>query len=226
MFAATTTWKAAYPDAHAGFLILRDVVNPSRHAGLEAKKTLLEQELRMRFGEQDRKSIARDPILDAYAQYYRQFNKTYHLQLQLESIVHKKKPIPSVAALVEAMFMAEMKNFLLTAGHDLDAVQTGITVDVANGEEKYLVLRGQEQMSKEGDMLMRDGEGVISTILYGPDQRTQIYAQTRNAVFTVYAPSGIRPEVVRNHLEDIREYVTVFAPQSHTEILQVFGGDE
>ncbi len=57
--------------------------------------------------------------LPAYASYYRAFDKTYHVLGQLKSVAVKGKAIPSVAALVEAMFIAELHNGLLTAGHDL-----------------------------------------------------------------------------------------------------------
>ena len=87
------------------------------------RRNRLESQLRERFAGQTRGDLDQLPVLQAYAAYYKRFKKTYHVQLQLESIAFKGKPIPSVAALVEAMFMAEVKNMLLTAGHDLDALQ-------------------------------------------------------------------------------------------------------
>jgi hypothetical protein len=42
------------------------------------------------------------------------------VKAQWESVAVKGKPIPSRAALVEAMFMAA--RLVLTAGHDLDAL--------------------------------------------------------------------------------------------------------
>ena len=201
---------------------MRDVINPSSHEELERRKIALEQDLRARYSGQDRAALAQIPVLQAYAAYYRRFKKTYHVQLQLESIIFKDKSIPSVAAAVEAMFMAEVKNFLLTAGHDLDTLQLPITLDVAQGDERYLLLRGQEQELKAGDMFIRDSAGVISSIVYGPDQRTAIHAQTRNAIFTVYAPTGISAETVLNHLHDLRENMLLIAPHAQVEMLQVF----
>jgi DNA/RNA-binding domain of Phe-tRNA-synthetase-like protein len=160
--------------------------------------------------------------LQAYAEYYRRFKKTYHIQLQLESIVLKGKSIPAVAGLVEAMFMAEMQNMLLTAGHDLDVLQLPLTLDVATGSEPYTLLRGEEQTLKAGDMMISDRGGVISSIIYGPDRRTQITPDTQNVVFTVYAPPGIEEHLVVKHLEHIRDYVFIFAPQAAVELLQVY----
>jgi DNA/RNA-binding domain of Phe-tRNA-synthetase-like protein len=222
MIEATSAWKTAYPEASAGVLVMRAVPNPQHHPELERRKAALEEALRARYSGQDRSALTRQPVLQAYGDYYRQFKKTYHIQLQLESIVLKGKSIPSVAALVESMFMAEMQDMLLTAGHDLDALQLPLILDVARGTEQYTLLRGDEQILKAGDMMISDQRGVISSIVYGPDQRTQITPDTRNVVFTVYAPPGIQEQTVAEHLLHIQENVMVFAPQAQVEYIQVY----
>jgi DNA/RNA-binding domain of Phe-tRNA-synthetase-like protein len=224
MFEVTSEWKSTYPDAHVGVLVIRAVSNPAHDPALEGRKAALEEGLRARFFGQDRAGIASHPILRAYGEYYRQFKKTYHIQLQLESILLKGKSIPSVAALVEAMFMAEMKDMLLTAGHDLDALHLPLTLDVATGSERYTLLHGEEQVLKAGDMMISDQDGVLSSILYGPDQRTQITPDTHNVIFTVYAPPGIDEQTVVGHLQGIKENVMVFAPQAQVELLNVYKG--
>jgi DNA/RNA-binding domain of Phe-tRNA-synthetase-like protein len=223
MFEVTEAWKAAFPGAYAGVLVMKEVVNPASHAGLERRKEALVEELRLRYGNLDRSALQRLPSLQVYDAYYTRFKKTYHVQLQLESIVFKGKSLPSVAALVEAMFMAEVKNMLLTAGHDLDALQLPARLDVTSGEEVYTLMRGQPQQVKPGDMIISDGIGIMSNIIYGPDQRTQIQPGTRNVIYTTYAPAGIGEQAVSEHLQDIQEYVRLFAPDAHTEMLQIFG---
>jgi DNA/RNA-binding domain of Phe-tRNA-synthetase-like protein len=211
-----------YPNAHAGVLVMREVINSPHHAELKKRKAALEEKLRVRFAGQDRAALLSHPVLQAYDAYYRQFKKTYHVQLQLESILFKGISIPSVAALVEAMFMAEMNDLLLTAGHDLDSVHLPMTLDVAQGTESYNLLRGELQTPKANDMMIRDGEGIISSIIYGPDSRTQITAQTSNVIFTTYAPSGISKEAVTNHLKEIQHNVELIAPNAQVELLKVF----
>lgn len=222
MFEVTSAWKSTYPQAHAGVLVVHAVVNPAHHAALESRKAALEEQLRARFSGQDRAAIANHPVLRAYGEYYRQFKKTYHIQLQLESIALKGKSIPSVAALVESMFMAEMQDMLLTAGHDLDMLKLPLKLDVATGSERYTLLRGEEQSLKPGDMMISDQEGIISSIIYGPDQRTQITSNTQNVVFTAYAPPGIHEQTVLEHLRHIQDNVLVFAPQAQVELLKVY----
>lgn len=223
MFEVSDAWKVAFPQAHVGVLVMHDVANPSHQIELEREKESLETQLRDRFAGQTRDDLDRLPVLQAYAAYYKRFKKTYHIQLQLESIVFKGKSIPSVAALVEAMFMAEVKNMLLTAGHDLDALQLPARVDASQGDETYTVLRGQPQQLKVGDMFIADRVGIISNILYGPDQRTQIRPTTRHVMFTVYAPDGISEQIVLDHLHDIEHYARIVAPESRIELLHVFG---
>jgi len=223
MFNVTEAWKTTYPDAHAGVLVMRGADNPSTHPELENQKKELEARLRSQFAGQDRKALELIPTIAAYNAYYKKFKKTYHVQAQLESVLFKERSLPSVAALVEAMFMAEVKNLLLTAGHDLDHLKLPVTLNVANGDESYTLLRGQEQSLKPEDMFMADQTGVISSIIYGPDQRTQITPATRNVLFAVYAPVGIPPEAVQSHLQDIRDYVLLVSPDAKVVMLEVFG---
>ncbi len=223
MFEVSKPWMAAFPDAHVGVLAVQNATNPAHHAGLEQKKVELEQALREKYALFDRSQLIALPVLQAYEAYYKRFKKTYHVQLQLESIVFKSKTIPSVAALVEAMFMAELKNLLLTAGHDMDAVRVPLSLEVSKGDEHYTLLRGEPQVLKPADMFISDREGIISSIIYGPDQRSRIRETTRGVIFTVYAPAGIREETVQAHLRDIEGYIRLFAPSARTEMLQVFG---
>ena len=225
LFSVSNEWKSAYPGAHAGVLVMRNVSNPAHHAELEKRKMDLESTLRARFGQQDRATLANLDVIKAYENYYKKFKKTYHVQAQLESVVFKNKSIPSAAALVEAMFMAELADMLLTAGHDLDALDLPLRLEISKGDEPYTLMRGQDQVVKAGDMMIVDRQGIISDVIYGPDQRTQIKPTTRNVAFTAYAPPGINADVVQHHLENIQSNVSIITPDATTELLRVFGTD-
>jgi DNA/RNA-binding domain of Phe-tRNA-synthetase-like protein len=224
-FSVTEGWRQKYPGAHAGVLSVRDVANPAHSEKLERLKRELEEELRRRHAGKDRAVLRADPVLRAYEEHYRQFDKTYHVQLQLESILLKGKSIPTGAALVEAMFMAEIDSGLLTAGHDLASITRRLKLDVARGDESYTLLRGTAQVPKAGDMMIHDETGIISSVVYGPDQRTQIRAETREAVFTVYAPAAINVEAIQAHLEKIGEYAAVIEPSSRTVLVGIYPTD-
>jgi DNA/RNA-binding domain of Phe-tRNA-synthetase-like protein len=225
MITISQNWREAYPGASVGILVMHHVSNPASHPPLDARKAELETRLRDRFGAGSSADLKELEPIKAYNAYLKPFKKTYPIQLQLESVVFKGKSLPQVAALVEVMFMAELEDLLLTAGHDMDALQLPLAIDVAGGGERYIGLTGEEQLMKAGDMMISDKAGIISSVVYGPDQRTRITPGTREVLFTTYAPSGITPAAVREHLEHIRSNVLLITPEAETEILDVYGAD-
>ena len=218
MLTVTPEWKTAFPGACAGVLVMRGADNPAGHPELALRKAEIETQLRT--DSQD--APVDNQILEIYTQYYKRFKKTYHVKLQLKSIVQQGKSIPDAQALVQAMFMAEMKNMLLTAGHDMDKLHLPLVLDVSTGDETYTLMRGTEQQLKPGDMYIRDGEGILSDVIYGPDRRSSIAPDTHNAVYTVYAPQGIPQQAVLDHLKDMADYVRIASPHAKIELIQVY----
>jgi DNA/RNA-binding domain of Phe-tRNA-synthetase-like protein len=216
-------WRTTYPDATVGVLEMSGVANPKRHTQLDEKKAELEQQLRNRYSGADRATLKALPTITAYTNYYKRFKKSYHVLFQLESVLLTGRPIPKVAALVEAMFMAEINNQLLTAGHDWEKLEQPVTLDVAGGDETYVRINGQEQQLKKNDMFIADAQGVISSVIYGPDQRTRINFDTRHVLFTVYAPAGIGKQLVEQHLQQIQSNALLVAPEAQTLSLMVYG---
>lgn len=214
--------KTIYPEASLGILAMKDVRNPQQHEGLDQRKLKIENNLREKFAGLTRADLKKLEPINAYRNYYKKFKKSYHILFQLESIVFKNKSIPKVAALVEAMFMAELKNLLLTAGHDLDTVDLPVKLDAASGTEKYIMLNRQEKELLPGDMFISDSGGIMSSIIYGPDLRTRINPDTQNVLFTVYAPPGVKKSEVFQHLQDIRDYVHIITPDSKVELIKVY----
>lgn len=223
MFTQSESWIEIYPEAAIGVLAVGSVTNPKENVSLNEQKEALEAALRDRFSGYDRAALRALPSIQPYHAYYKRFKKTYHVLQQLESVALKGKPIPKAAALVETMFMAELKNQLLTAGHDLAVLQTPVGVDAALGGEQYTGISGREQVTKQGDMMIADAQGIISSIIYGPDRRTCITAKTEQALFTVYAPKGITTEMVQNHLRDIEAYIRLISPEAEILLQNVYG---
>ncbi len=117
------SWREAHPGASFGLIAMRGVSNPASNDTLNDLAATLEMEVRSRLGTADRETIRVIPPLPAYAAYYKRWGQRYHVAMQLESVAQKGKALPRVAALVEAMFIAELRNLVLTAGHDLDALE-------------------------------------------------------------------------------------------------------
>jgi DNA/RNA-binding domain of Phe-tRNA-synthetase-like protein len=226
MMEISESWRRQFPGAVIGILVMRGARNPPMHGELEKLREKIELDLRARFFAGGKEALRTEPVVAAYRSYYKLFRKTYHVELQLESVIWKDRRIPSRGALVQAMSMAELKNGLLTAGHDLARVALPIRIDVGTGAESYISMGGEERAARQGDMRISDAMGIISSIIYGPDNRTAIGPETKDLLFTVYAPGGIGIERVRSHLEDLRRFVEVVAPEAVTEELETCFADQ
>lgn len=180
-------------------------------SGLEDARTALEAELRARYAGLSRAKLKASQPIDTYVRYYKGFGYSYHVLGQLESLI-KGRAIPSAQPLVEAMFMTELKNALLTAGHDLDKLSFPLNAELCAGTETFTAMNGRETQMIEGDLMLSDGVAPVSSILRGPDARTAIDGGTRRALYIVYAPAGIDGERVLVHLDDIAGYLRLACP--------------
>ena len=214
MFAASEEWKARYPDACFGVLIMEGVDNTGKCPALEERKDDLEQSLRTLYAGKSRKEIGAEHPFASYGRYYKTFGKNYHVLFQVESVALKEKPIFSPSPLVAVMFMAELKNGLLTAGHDLDRTEPPFLLDVAKGGETFTSLGGTQRTLLPEDMYFSDRNGILSSIIYGPDDSSAITAATSRALFTVYGTPSISAGEVRAHLEEIEELVHILNPEA------------
>jgi DNA/RNA-binding domain of Phe-tRNA-synthetase-like protein len=222
MIEISPNWGSSYPGAALGILSMRNAHAQGKSTALNAKRVSLEENLRERYKSMDRQHILESTEMAAYAAYYKRFKKTYHLLLQLESVAKKNKQIPQTILLVQAVFMAEMNSFLLTAGHDLERILGSIKLDIAKGDEFYTPMRGENVICKTGDMVMADSQSVICSVIRGQDQRTMITKNTDNVLYVVYVPPGISAKVIEDHLTDLAENVILVSPQAQIDFQHVY----
>lgn len=205
-----------------GFLVMSGISNLNFSEALNKARCKLEEEIRERYGLMTRQELKQIYPMGVYVSYYKKFGYTYHVLQQLESVAHGKS-IPNVSAVVEAMFMAELKNMLLTAGHDLEKIKQPLILQESSGEESYTGINGKLVKTVPGDIMIIDGESVVSSILKGPDSRTRIREKTRQVLFTVYAPAGIDEKDIVQHLNVIESNVRVFSPDAETRVKDTRG---
>lgn len=207
-------WREQHPGAAFGLLAVRGVTNPASHDQLNTVAGDLENDLRGAYGEMEKSALRGTPPLPAYAAYYKRWGQRYHVGMQFESVAQKGKPVPRVAALVEAMFIAELRNRLLTAGHDLDHLALPVQLSSGAGES-FTAPNGAEQSVKVGDMFMADADGhVLSAIITGPSDFARIGPDTTSVLFYAYAPPGIDPDAVETHLDEIERNVRLISPNA------------
>jgi DNA/RNA-binding domain of Phe-tRNA-synthetase-like protein len=211
-------WRSTFPESRVGLLLLDNVVNGPAPLALQTQTHRIEAELRQRFGRADRATLAALPSIAPYQSHYKAFGQNYHVLRQVESIAIREQALSSSSALVLAMFAAEVHSQLLTAGHDVDALQPPLTLDVSEAGETFVGLGGKQHVLRAGDMLIRDTQAIISAVIYGPDERTRLTNDTRRALFSTYAPRGISSSQVLSHLEELAGLVGLFAPEAQVGV--------
>lgn len=209
---ATAEWRVAHTGAVIGLLELSRVENGHPSPRLDDRKRETEARLRARYQGFARKDFVSHPVMAAYAQYYKRFNKTYHVQLQVESIVLKGKRLPDVSPLVDANFVAEVESLILTAGHDVEKLYGSVSIDVSRDGDQLTQMDGTGKAIRAGDMIMRDAGGICCSILYGQDNRSPISARTSHVLYVAYAPVGVPAGTVEAHLAGIEEHARLVSP--------------
>jgi DNA/RNA-binding domain of Phe-tRNA-synthetase-like protein len=216
---ATGAWRRAHPGALIGLLEISQASNRGAAPELDARKRALEAKLRDKYAKFTRAQFVALPVLREYVRYYKQFEKTYHVLQQLESVALKGKPLPSISPLVDANFAAELETLVLTAGHDLEKLRAPVCIDVSVEGDTLVQMNGAPKRVPAGDMVMRDAERMSCSILYGQDNGSPISPSTSAALYVAYAPVGVGEDAVRAQLEGILSNVRTFAPGCTVEQL-------
>ena len=209
---ATDEWRNAHPGGIIGLLELLGVENTQSSSSLDERKRETEARLREQYKDFTRQDFLSLPVMSAYEKYYKRFEKTYHVLLQVESIVLKGKSLPNVLPLVDANFIAEVETFVLTAGHDVAKLHEPVYIDISREGDQMTQMNGASKVIRAGDMVMKDADGISCSIIYGQDNRSPISGDTTHVLYVAYAPAGVPAELVDSQLQKIKENVRLFSP--------------
>jgi DNA/RNA-binding domain of Phe-tRNA-synthetase-like protein len=210
----TPEFRRAYPDGVFGALVVRGVPNRPRPTGLDHEMLRVAQALRARF---PCDAIDGHPVARAYAAHFKRFGGRYPVVHQAKAVLSGKPIASGSSALVAVMFTAELDNLVLTSGHDLEALAGPLRVDVAAHDDAYTKISGKTQTLKAGDMIVRDRDGVIASVLYGPDHRTRLREESTSALFGAWCPVGATVDVVEGHLAAIARLIRLEWPDADVE---------
>jgi len=212
---------AKYPTTTFGILRMRSIGSQDPPPEFRRRQDELEAAVRERFTGMDKKEMRLLRPFSDYHSYYRNFKKTYHVLHQCESIASGRRSLPGGPPLVQAMFMAEIGNRLLTAGYDCSDLRGPFTVRLAGGNTRFLGMGERVCTVPENDILFAMGQTVLGSIICGPDHEHRIRSATTDVLFAVYGVPGISAGEVRRHLEDIGSLVQILDPGAKIDGLSI-----
>lgn len=181
---------------------------------IEPQIQAVHRRLSEKFGALDRKQLKQLEILQPYVRYFKMFKKTYHLFLQLESFIHKNRPLPFITPLVSAYFLTELETGVLASAHDLDKVEGPLTLEKSAGGESLTLINGEERTAPAGDALLKDTKGLLTCVIQGQDTRTILSPGSRSAAYFVYGPPGVDTPALTTALEIVAGHLRTWYGQA------------
>jgi DNA/RNA-binding domain of Phe-tRNA-synthetase-like protein len=207
--------KALYPNLRLGILIVSDVVNKDSDPELESRKETAQAFIRNNMAD-----FANLPRVKSYNLFYKKYDKKFPIEYQLKSILSGRS-IPAVSVLVESMFLSELLNQVLVAGHDLSHLEGELILDLADGTEEYVKINGEPQGLKKNDIIMKDSAGIIASVLYGPDFRTRITRHTTEVAYVGYFVFDFSDEEIVSSMQDIAGNVLAANPDAGVDGVRI-----
>ena len=141
------------------------------------------------------------------------------LPAQMDKV--RRRGLPRFQPFVDALLLCEMSTGLLMGVQDRGRIEGRLVVDLASEGETLQGMRG-EVRCRAGEIVLKDGAGIIASYFQGPDRRTRVTPATRDLVFFAFAAPGISAAELREALD---RAVQLFQPASGRHELLVLEPD-
>lgn len=129
-----------------------------------------------------------------YDRFFKEWDYSSPLSVHLKRSIEMGFPILNLY--IDTHIMAEMCYGILMAIQDLDRFEGEWRLDLSEGGETFQSLSGRTIFCKEGEIVLRDGLGIVCSLFQGPDFRTKINHSSRNIVVYVFSAPGIEEEYI------------------------------
>jgi DNA/RNA-binding domain of Phe-tRNA-synthetase-like protein len=127
---------------------------------------------------------------------------------------HLKRTIemgfPIVNLYIDTHIIAEMSHGILMAIQDLDRFYGAWRLDLAKEGETYQAVSGKTFFCKEGEIVLRDEEGMVCSLFQGPDSRTKVTEASKNIVVYVFTAPGTEEDSISRGLRLALEILEKF----------------
>lgn len=170
--------------------------------------------LREAYRDYDRKAVFGE---QPYSRFFKKFKKTYPVMLQFESCMFKGRPFPREDPVTGVPFLAELSTLVLMGTHDIDRVQGQLCLTSGTEKEPFSGLFG-EAHTYPNDVVGRDDEGVIFSMIAGADSRTCAHPESRHVFYPVFGVPGQSADALKQAQETVSGYARVLSPDARIEM--------
>ncbi len=202
--------KEKYPELAIGYAIARDVKVEKVKKGLEDEKKVVTKEIQVKYGST---SILEIPDVKAYRDFYKMLGvDPTKVRPPIEYLLRKalSGSFLSINTLVDSGLLASVKHSAIVSVYDLDKTKGDLTVDLAKGGESLQLIDGRTVTPARGEVLLRDGEKILTAYALGDAKAAMVTVQTKNVLLIAWNAPGIGREPVEASLNTAIEYVKEF----------------
>lgn len=136
--------------------------------------------------------------VDAFDAFFRERGHRCPLPGQLASA--EKKGLRKIDPFVDVLLYCELTTGLLMGVQDSAPMQAPLVYDTTTDGEAFAGMRGPVRCTA-GEIVVRDGAGVVASYFQGPDFRTRVTPKTTDLAFFAFAAPGLGPDVLREGLD-------------------------
>ena len=190
-----------YPNVSFKGIIVSNIENKKKDEFLEKEKEKIVQNLQKVI-----KNPSEIKIIKAYNKFFKKWNKTVPIEYQLNTTIKNGK-IPIQSTLKDALFMVEMKHQCMISGHDLDALKEEIIFDINQHDNDFENIQGKIESLPPGDIILRDNEQVLTSLLHGPGYDDKIEKDTKNVLYLFWYFDKIAEKESNKYLKELSNYI-------------------
>ena len=203
LFSMSAQYRKIYPGVGFGLTLITGCRDASNPPGFDQYKRKLLRKMRKR------ETLAQitDRIED-YNRFFQGFGFDCPLPGHLKRTINSG--FPRYSLYVDAHFMAEMCAGILVAVTDFNQFNGNLTLDVATEGEHCAGMGGRDFITKEGEIVLRDGNDIVCVLCQGADEKTRVREATVDVLFYAYAVPAISSQYLKEGLTIAAETLVEF----------------
>ena len=210
-FSKSAVYEQQYPGVPFGVTLISGCTNFENPEGFDAHKRKLLRKMRKR---ETLKRIT--DRINHYEAFFAGFGFPCPLPGHLKRTINSG--FPRYNLMVDAHFMAEMCAGILVAVTDYDRFEGALTLDVAEEGENFVGMGQRDMRTKDGEIVLRDEQGIVCILCQGADEKTRVSENTENVLFYGYGIPGVDAGFLKEGLTISAEAMSEFGNGTIEEI--------
>jgi DNA/RNA-binding domain of Phe-tRNA-synthetase-like protein len=202
-------YRRAWGQVPQGLAVLRGVPRRPGNAAVAAAREPALERLRA-----DRERILER--IGSYEACFAELGYACPLRGQLERTL--ERGFPELNRFVDTLLVAEMSTGFLMGIQDAGATEGPLVYDALEAAERYEGMRAPV-VCRPGEVVVRDGRGIIASLFQGADRRTSITRATTDAVVFALGVPGITADELRVGMDVALAILSPCAASTEVQIL-------